>query len=302
LYGGSGTACTSLGCGTVFELSPGQNGNWAKTVLYEFQNGDGAFPAGLTFDASGNLYGVTTAGGANGRGEVYELSPPQQRGGAWMQKVLFSFSNFEIQPNPVIVFDSAGNIYGTYYQLYTCFPGCGAIFQLKQTNGTWTETDIFDFSGGGNGGEPMAGVILDREGNVYGTGAKGGNNWGIAYKLKPVSGGKWEGIMLHNFCALNGCADGAGPQATLVMDASGAFYGTTSAGGRCLYCGGGVVFKLSHTRFGWEERVLHAFQGGSDGASPTQSLILDGKGNLYGTTTPDPYIFPGFGTVFEVTP
>jgi hypothetical protein len=298
--GGTGTACGTVGCGTVFELSPNPNGGWTKTSLYNFRSEpDGAFPVGLTFDGSRKLYGITTAGGSGGRGVVYELSRSGQDGPG-IEKVIYSFSTFETQPNPVLVFDSEGNLYGTYYQLYSCYPGCGAVFQLKQSGGIWTESRMVDFSGGGNGGEPMAGVILDNEGNLYGTGAEGGNNWGMAFEIKR-SGSKLKGIMLHNFCSLNSCADGAVPQAGLVMDTSGVLYGTTSAGGRCpLYCGSGVVFKLTHTKYGWEETVLHAFQGGSDGTTPNQSLILDGRGNLYGTTSPDPYISAGYGTVFEV--
>jgi hypothetical protein len=300
-YGGTGT-CSTEGCGTAFELSPNQNGSWIKTTLYSFQNQpDGAFPDGLTFDSSNNLYGVATAGGTNGRGAAYELSPPQQQGNPWTEKIIYNFQDFETQPNPVLVFDSQGNLYGTYFQLYACFPttGCGAVFQLKNTGGTWTLTDLFDFTGGGNGGEPMAGVILDSQGNLYGTGAQGGNNWGMVFELKPrANGGQYEGMMLHNFCSINNCADGMTPDAALVMDSSGALYGTTSSGGRpCRTCG--LVFKLVHTKYGWDGSVLYNFRDSTDGGSPTQSLILDAQGNLYGTTTA--YGSDGHGTVYEVT-
>lgn len=293
-YGGTGS-CGNVACGTVFELSRNPNGSWTETVLYSFQNKpDGAFPVGLTFDSSGNLYGVATAAGANGRGSAYQLSPPKAGGSSWTEKAIYNFSTFETQPNPVLIFDPQGNLYGTYQQLYGCFLGCGAVFELKPKGGTWTETDVFDFSGGGNGGEPLTGVILDSQGNLYGTGSEGGNNWGIAFELKP-SGGKWTGVMLHNFCSRNACADGRTPQSGLVMDTTGALYGTTSGGGEgCRACG--LVFKLVHAKHGWEGTVLHNFRGGSDGATPTATLIVDGQGNLYGTTTAD------FGTVFEVSP
>lgn len=210
--------------------------------------------------------------------------------------VIYNFATFETQPNPVLVFDGKGNLYGTYQQLYSCLLGCGAIFQLTSTGGNWAETVLANFLGGGNGDEPMAGAILDHQGNLYGTAAKGGNNWGIAFELES-SGGKWNGIMLHNFCSINDCADGLTPVAGLVVDVNGALYGATSAGGTgCRSCG--LVFKLAHTKYGWKGTALYNFRGGSDGASPTQSLILDARGNLYGTTPSQGNA--GFGTVFEV--
>jgi hypothetical protein len=295
--GGTSTSCNSSSCGTVFELSPHSDGSWSETVLYDFQDyPDGAVPDGLTFDASGNLYGIAE-GGSSGRGAVYELSPPLRHGGRWTETILYNFSGFGML-NSGLVFDGQGNLYGTYYDIdiQFCTPnvGCGAVFELKQAHGQWTEADLYDFLGDGNGGQPAAGVILDSKGNLYGTGAQGGNNWGIIFELRH-SAGHWKESMLYNFCSRNNCSDGAFPLAGLVMDSNGILYGTTLWGGSCLYCG--VVFKLAHTENGWTESVLHDFQGG-DGAGPTQSLILDDRGNLYGVA--------GGGTeggiVFEVTP
>lgn len=302
--GGAGTSCTAIpGCGTVFELSPKGNGSWKETVLYSFQNGlDGALPVGLTIDTSGNLYGANIAGGTE-FGTVFELSPPRKKGGAWKETTLYSFQAFEIQANPSLVFDGKGNLYGSWYQLYSCYPGCGVVFELKRTGKTWQETDLFDFPGGGNGGEPMAGVILDGQGHLYGTGSEGGNDWGIAFELK-LSGGQWTEIIPHNFCSLNNCADGAEPKAPLVFDKGGNLYGTTEGGGTgCTFPGCGVVFKLAPSKFGWKETVLHNFKGEPDGSSPTEGLILDGKGNIYGTTAlGGKGVSGGYGTVFEVTP
>ena len=297
-YGGTG-ACVSMGCGTVFKLSPTQNGSWTESVLYSFQNQpDGAFPTGLTFDAAGNLYGVATAAGSNSRGNVYELSPPKQGNGPWSETILFNFSDFEIQANPVLVFDGKGNLYGTYQQEFGCYVACGAVYELSNTGGTWTKTDLIDFLGGGNGGEPLAGVVFDKDGNLYGTGSLGGNNWGIAFQLRP-SGGKWNELMVHNFCSLNNCLDGSTPRAALVIDADGALYGTATGGGTgCRSCG--VVFKLVHSRIGWEEIVLYNFRGEFEGGTPIQALILDKQGNLYGTTPGSGKL--SFGTVFEVSP
>ncbi len=298
--GGTGTSCGSTGCGTVFELSP-SSGTWTETVLHNFKyDPDGALPAGLTFDASGNLYGTTAGGGINTRGAAYSLSPPKQHGGKWNEKVIYNFNGFGVIPNPGLVFDGQGSLYGTYYvlDLQFCDVGCGTVFKLKPARGQWTETDVYDFLGGGNGGQPPAGVIRDSQGNLYGTGALGGNNFGIVFELKP-SGSQWKETMLHNFCSRNNCADGSFPLAGLVMDGNGVLYGTTYWGGKgCGNCG--VVFKLNHTGNAWQETVLHDFEGGdSDGVNPQENLILDGQGNIYGTAN-TPYK-EGAGIVFEIT-
>lgn len=299
--GGTGAACTAIpGCGTVFELSPNGEGSWKETVLYSFQDGsDGALPVSLTIDDSENLYGATITGGAE-FGSVFELSPPRKKGGAWKETTLYSFQAFEIQPNPGLMFDPKGNLYGTWYQLYSCYPGCGVVFELKHAGKNWQETDLFDFQGGGNGGEPMAGVIFDDKGHVYGTGAEGGNNQGIVFELTR-SGKQWTELMLYNFCSRNNCADGAYPQAPLAFDQSGNLYGTAAEGGTgCSFsysCG--VVFKLTPGKFGWAETVLHNFKGAPDGSNPVQGVVFDKTGNMYGTT---PNGGTGHGTVFELTP
>lgn len=294
--GGTGTSCNQ-GCGTVFELSPQQDGTWTETVLYDFQGEpDGAFPAGLTFDAAGNLFGITPGGGTHNNGIAYELSPAGKGNGAWSEKALYEFSEQDGTLNPVLIFDGQGNLYGTYYSIDVQFCGfnCGAVFELKPANLQWTETDLYDFLGGGNGGQPAAGVIRDTKGNLYGTGAEGGNNFGIVFELKR-SGGQWKESMLYNFCSRNNCADGAFPLAGLVMDGKGALYGTTDWGGECSLCG--VVFKLKRTKSTWKETVLYDFQGGY-GAGSQESLILDGQGNLYGTA--GSAYGNGAGIVFEV--
>lgn len=188
-----------------------------------------------------------------------------------------------------------------YYQFYSCYPGCGAVFELTQTQGTWTKTDLYDFPGGGNGGEPMAGVILDNKGNIYGTASKGGNNWGTTFELKA---GKppLKPVMLHNFCSTNNCADGGNPVAALTTDSAGALYGTTYGGGKCVFCTAGVVFKLTPSRIPnvWNETVLHRFQDSPDGGDPATSVILDTMGNIHGTT-----VYGGgtnHGTVFAIAP
>ena len=299
--GGSTTSCTAVpGCGTVFELSPNGDGSWTETVIYKFQDSsDGALPVGLTIDASGNLYGTTIAGGSGTRGTVFAL---HRKGGAWKEATLFAFPDFEIEANPGLVFDAMGNLYGTWFQSYSCYPGCGSVFELTPSGKDWQENTLFNFVGGGNGGEPMDGVILDSNGNIYGTGAEGGNNWGIAFELS-LTDGQWTETIVHNFCDRNYCADGASPQSSLLFDPAGNLYGTAEGGGTHCHPTCGLVFKLSPVRFGWHETVLHDFKGEPDGSSPTLGLTMDRGGNLYGTT-PIGGTGPnsGYGTVFAITP
>ena len=259
-------------------------------------------PVGLTIDASGNLYGATITGGTE-FGTVFEVSPPSHNSSVWKETTLYSFQAFEIQPNPGLVVDAQGNLYGSWFQLYSCYPGCGAVFELKRTGKSWQEAGLFDFQGGGNGGQPMAGVTLDGKGHVFGTGAAGGNNWGVAFELKRA-GSQWTEVILHNFCSRNNCADGAEPKAQLVFDNAGDLYGTTEGGGTgCTFPGCGVVFKLAPTKTGWKETVLHIFTGKPDGSNPIEGLTLDGKGNLVGTTAAGGKgANSGYGTVFELTP
>jgi len=144
--GGTGS-CGTFGCGTVFELSPNPNG-WTKTTIYDFQSAaDGDGPDGLTFDTAGNLYGITPFGGPSGTGVAYELLPSKS-GGTWTKKAIFGFTNFEIQLNPVLTFDRQGNLYGTFTQLYSCYIGCGTVFQLTFNGNQWAESDLLNFPGG----------------------------------------------------------------------------------------------------------------------------------------------------------
>ena len=295
--GGNGTTCSASGCGTVFQLSPHRDGSWTETIVHSFQGPpDGAGPIGLTFDRSGTLYGTTVSGGQHD-GIAYSLSPPEQEGESWREKILYD----GVSSNPPLLIDEQGNLYGTYYDLFTqsCYDSrhCGAVFVLEPEPEQWLEADLYEFLGGGNGGEPAAGVIRDGEGNLYGTAAEGGNNYGIVFEL-TTSGGKWKKKMIYNFCSRNNCADGAYPLAALVMDKNGNLYGTTSWGGLCI-SGCGVVFKLARTGGGWKETVLHNFAGSApDGQNPQQSLIFDAKGNLYGVANSSQYA----GIVFEITP
>jgi uncharacterized repeat protein (TIGR03803 family) len=308
IWGGTPNRCADYntqGCGTVFELSPNADGSWTEAVLYRFQgNPDGAQPAGLMVDAAGNLYGTSTGNGYTQGASVYKLSPPQQKGGAWTETILTTFDGVFEVPNPGLALDSHGNLFGTTQvpPWGACSSTCGGVFELGHVGGNWVETWLYTFSGGGNGSDPMTGVILDGEGNLYGTTHRGGNNFGVVFELKRT-GQQWSLTLLYNFCSANNCADGAHPLAGLVFDKAGNLNGTTYDGGTgCYkgYKGCGLVFKLAPTKSRWRETVIHRFTDNPDGSKPAASLIFDGDGNIYGTTVSGGDA--GVGTVFEITP
>ena len=284
------------GVGTVFELIPVTGGGWTEKVLHSFGSTltDGEQPeAGLVMDAKGNLYGTTQVGGANGYGlngygTVFELSPAS--GGAWTEKVLYSFDYLSktdgYYPTSPLAFDSKGNLYGTTTDGGSGqdLEGGGTVFELTPSGSSWTEKILYSFGGGStNGYRIMGGVVLDSAGNVYGVANSGGNGYdldGTLFELSPVGGG-WSQTVLHSFGAFEG--DGINPIGGLIMDSAGNLYGTTSAGGAD---DDGTVYKLKkQSAGGWTEDVLHSFNlNGTDGATPAAALIFDALGNLYGTT------------------
>ena len=302
--------------GTVFELTPTAGGGWTEKVLHSFnKNGtDGAHPhAGLVMDAAGNLYGTTFANGTYNHGTVFELT--RAAGGGWTEKVLYSFNNNGTDgtnPEAGLIFDTAGNLYGTTYQGGTY--SIGTVFELTPTaGGGWTEKVLYSFNNNGTDGtNPEAGVILDAGGDLYGTTYSGGTyNNGTVFELTPTAGGGWTEQVLHHF-NLNG-TDGANPEAGLIFDAAGNLYGTTDGGGAYggFYGGDGTVFELTPTAGGgWTEEVLHNFGNSTDGINTHAGLIFDTAGNLYGTTdeggaygnSDNAYGASGYGTVFELTP
>jgi hypothetical protein len=312
--------------GTVFELSPPatKGGAWTETVLYSFDepSNGGAFPsASLIFDKNGNLYGTTALGGQFNNGTAYELSPPATKGGAWTETVIYNFtSSGGSAPGSGLIFDTAGNLYGTatWGGSGTCSNGieqlgCGTVFELKpNSSGGWREIVLYNFTGSSDGAWPTAGVIFDAAGNLYGA-TSGGvpcvYGCGTVFKLEPRRGGRWREKTLYEF---HGSSDGANPVASLVQDHRGNLYGTASYGGQPFY---GTVFRLSppvKKRGAWTETTLHEFTGGSDGSTPQSSLIFgpgrSGNTLLYGTTSSGGtghcpgYGISGCGTVFSIAP
>jgi len=210
-----------------------------------------------------------------------------------------------------LAFDSAGNLYGTTNIGGTgtgCGQnGCGTVFALSPTSsGGWTETVLYNFTGGSDGANPLTGVVIDAAGNLYGTTRHGGSATcvcGNVYRLSPVSGGGWKETVLYSF---TGGSDGSSPEGTVVLDSKGNIYGTTYSGGNsgCFGSGCGVVFKLSPTSNGaWSETVLHTFTGGIDGSHPLGSLALQGN-TLYGAAAAGGILNTcnnyGCGVVFKI--
>lgn len=290
-------------CGTVFKLSPNGNGTYTETILHSFTgtDGDGANPpAGLIMDSQGNLYGTTKFGGTHGGGIAFELSPIS--GGTWLYTILASFgSSFTDawSPSGPLTRDSAGNLYGTSDSaLENSYP---TVFRLAPAGGAYTESVIFTFATQDSGYSPEGGVVIDSEGNLYGTAQRGGlDEGGLVYKLTPSSG-VWTQTTLHTFTGVNG--DGWFPNATLTFS-NGALFGTTVYGG--IYngtcsIGCGTVFSLTPNSNGsWSEAIWHRFTAGADGSQPWAPVLIDSAGVIYGTS-----IAAGSGAsgvVFEIKP
>jgi uncharacterized repeat protein (TIGR03803 family) len=263
-----------FGNGTVFKVAP----TGTETVLYSFTGAtDGALPqAGLAGDAAGNLYGTTSNGGADGQGTVFELDATRT------ETVLHAFTGRDgAVPSASLIRDAAGNLYGT-----TSLGGAhhhGTVFKM---NPAGREVMLFSFAGPPtDGANPVASLIRDEKGNLYGTASLGGTfNHGAVFKISRTGAES----LLYSFA---GGADGAQPSAALIRDSAGNFYGTTVAGG--LY-NVGTVFKLNAAG---TETLLYTFTGLADGGQPFSSLIQDAAGNLYGTTLS---FGAGCGVIFEV--
>jgi uncharacterized repeat protein (TIGR03803 family) len=326
-------------CGTAYELSSTEAGEWKQTTLHYFndvergETEDGCLPSSsMIFDRAGNLYGTTQQTGATdcmtnaGCGTVFELSP--QADGKWKEVVLHHFPAFSgdgISPYGALVMDSTGNLWGT-----TQFGGSageGTIFELTPgTGGAWNEKLAFSFSGA-NGDLPYAGLILDAAGNFYGTTYSGGRNGtGTVYRMTPHADGQLNEKVIHNFalCNQNQCPDGFAPFGGLVFDAQGNLYGTTTLGGGAstvcdqgstIKVGCGVVFKLTPgTEDTWTYSIVYRFPGDANGGYPTDDhLAVDLTGNIYGTTLVEGDVnsplcpqevlgLGGCGVVFEVSP
>ncbi len=284
-YGGVGNR------GTVFELSPNGAGGWNQATIYEFTAPtSGAGPSGsLVFDSAGNLYGTTAQGGilsgcfGSGCGVIYKLSP--NGSGPWIETVLYAFSGTTdgAFPNGYLIFDPAGNLYGTAFSggntqtICDGDPGCGVVFELSPQGGSWNETVLYAFGGRNDGANPSEKLLRTSSGILASSTQYGGaNHVGVVFAITPQKTGMWKESILHTF---GGSPDGAngGP---VVNDTAGNIYGLTYTGGNK---GGGTIYKLSHNSSGWKESIIQSFDRVAEGLQPS-GLTIDSTGHLYGTT------------------
>ncbi|MGA2694427.1 MAG: choice-of-anchor tandem repeat GloVer-containing protein [Terriglobales bacterium] len=365
LYGTTTAGGNQYSAGTMFRLSPQSGGVWTESVLYNFCSDlglddciDGQEPgAGLTFDRAGNLYGTTELGGKTcwafygTCGTVFKLARPQSPATTWTETVLYAFCvSYDfctdgLTPTSQVVFDAAGNLYGTTLWGGGSVQGgnlgiaAGDVFELTPGSGGWTETVLYSFNQ--YEGDPQGGVIFDAFGNLYGATRLGPNMAGFVYEVSPSSAG-WTGQTLGKF------AFDAGSTSPLATDNNGNFYGTSydifgpgnstvfgfnvvtrtsqlhnfssAAGSGALsgvlidarrksllgtaYAGGanngGTVWEVGP---GGEPVAVYSFctqPNCADGEAPNGALIQDQAGNLYGVTNAGGTY--NQGVVFEITP
>ena len=266
-------------------------------VIFSFEAAEGEYAdTDLETDNAGNIYGTTVLGGDHGSGTVFKLS---RTSNGWEHTVLYSFTGGADggEPYKGVSIDLRGNLYGTAVTGGSggCEGGCGVVYKLTKSNGTWNQTVIYAFTGGDDGSGPGARVTVDRRGNVYGMTPTGGaNGVGTIYKLHP-NAGSWDFQVIHTF---TGGDDGATGSAGRMLLRNGRLYGAATAGG--MY-GSGVVFELTPTPVGeWGFRTLYSFHGQPDGSFPYGALLRAASGKIYGST----YYGGenGIGAVYELSP
>jgi uncharacterized repeat protein (TIGR03803 family) len=341
LYGTT-TAGGSAGLGTVFKLTPPAAGSthWTFAVLHAFMGGaDGSSPyAGVSLAATGQVYGVTYQGGPANAGTVFELLPPTGTATKWNERILYSFTGGADGSNPAarLAFGKAGVLYGTTVAggvsgASGTAAGNGVVFSLippAKGSTSWTQQVLYRFLGSdsatGDGEAPYSGVIIDRQGALFGTTSIGGvpgisatcsyrNGCGTAYKLTPPGAGAsaWTETVLWRFSAISG--DGSDPFGELVVGPGGVLYGLTANGGSFPpYYGNlnlGTAYQLTPPAAGstaWTESVIRNFGFFGDFAYPVGNLIIDSSGALYGAALDAGSLTPvgasGGGGVFKLAP
>jgi uncharacterized repeat protein (TIGR03803 family) len=250
-------------------------------VIYSFAGGgDGEYAdTDLETDSAGNIYGTTVLGGDFGGGTVFRLSPTPN---AWVHTVLYSFTGGADggEPYKGVTLDREGNLYGTAVTggSGSCEGGCGVVYKLTNSGGTYTQTVIHAFTGEHDGSGPGARVTVDRSGEVYGmTPTGGGYGLGTIYKISPRQDGNWTFRVVHTF---TGGADGGSGSAGRMILRDGHLYGAATTGGIS-----GVVFALTPRGVGeWHFRTIYSFAGQADGSFPYGALLFGRSGNIYGTT------------------
>jgi uncharacterized repeat protein (TIGR03803 family) len=289
----------------LFVLSLAAFANAAtEKILHYFRGTDGSTPyAGVVIDTAGNLYGTTFyGGGLTGCdcGVVFKLTP---NGTTWTESTLYAFTGGSDGAHPYspLVFDTAGNLYGTTFGAYSGGgSGVGTVFKLTpNADGSWSFSLLYTFRGGTDGVMPSGPIVLDPLGNLYGTtDSGGGQNAGTAFELSPTARGPWKETQLHRF---TGGKDGLLP-AGLALGPAGTLFGWTPYGG-AQACACGVVYELSRVGGNWTQTIVHTFTGGTDGARP--GTLVFNSGILYGAATiggaTSRCFNAGCGVVFQLT-
>lgn len=324
------TVCGGAGVGDVYEVIPPSTpgGTWTGIILYTFSSAVGPPQnpqGGLVIGKNGVLYGTVQFSGTSpncpygtisyGCGEVFSLTPPTSPTGSWSYQTLHTFQGGSdgAAPQTDLVIGDHGELYGatpvggpgslcTRDNIPSLLfspqsTGCGTVFELDPPSypgGVWTETVIYGFQGGRDGGFPNA--VTYHDGELFGTVSIGGDlkncggvGCGGVYRLSPpsVPGDPWTQQTIYNF---TGRLDGLFPGAGVVVGKDGVLYGTTRDGGDKNSCpsdpGCGVVFQLSRSQDSdqeWSQQVLHRFAS-TDGWRPISGLVIGEDGDLYGTT------------------
>jgi len=268
-------------------------------VIYSFAGEeDGEYAdTDLEMDSAGNIYGTTVLGGDFGGGTVFCLSPTPN---GWMHTVLYSFTGGADggEPYKGVTLDREGNLYGSAVTggSGSCEGGCGVVYKLTNSGGTWTQSVIHAFTGGDDGSGPGARVTVDNSGNVYGMTPTGGAyGLGTIYKIHQVPNRPVTFTVIHAF---TGGSDGGSGSAGRMILRKGKLYGAATTGGNY---GSGVVFELTPRGVGeWHFRTIYSFQGQPDGSFPYGALLFDRSGSVYGTT----YYggANGIGAVYKLSP
>jgi uncharacterized repeat protein (TIGR03803 family) len=248
--------------------------------------------ASLMQASDGNLYGTTREGGSGNAGTVFKISDPS---GEPSESVIHDFTGGIDGGTPAasLVQASDGSLYGT--TLSGGSNGQGTVFKIGNLSGAPTESVVYSFTGGEDGGNPNASLIEASDGNLYGTTIQGGlylcvisgGDCGTVFKIGNLSGAPTESVVYR----FTGGSDGALPAASLVEASDGSLYGTTMQGGiaDCTTfqrnpIGCGTVFKIGNLSTVPTESIIYRFTNGDDGAFPDSSLLQFSDGNLYGTT------------------
>src|SRR5712691_8664471 len=266
-------------------------------VIFSFGEDDGEYAdTDLETDSAGNIYGTTVLGGDHGSGTVFQLSPTRD---GLVQTVLYSFTGGADggEPYKGVSIDRQGNLYGTAVTggSGSCEGGCGVVYKLTNSGGTWTQSVIHSFTGGDDGSGPGAGLTIDQHGNLYGMAPTGGAfGSGTIYELHPDRNGNWTLKVIHTF---TGGTDGATGSPGRLLIRGGHLYGAATAGGAN---GKGTAFELTPTQTGeWSFKTIYSFKGQPDAGFPYGGLTFDTSGNLYGTTYYDGA--NGLGSVYQLT-